>query len=180
MIYIEFHFTFTLSFMFSQGNPEWHRCDRWKRQQAGSIYGQRSRKEKWHNSLTLLSINDLNSRCIPPVESSRKRHHSGGRLSDHHGCSRNEYVNLYRVSSSRYPLLPLDVSFFFPLFRQSSSLSSCRGWKNTSSCRSDFSLHLPSPNMKVSICSSSFVLCFHRESRFSTDPFKWCWWEGCK
>lgn len=66
------------------------------------------------------------------------------------GMSTSEHhIKLFKCSCTSPNLL------FFPLSSsaQSSSPSSCRGWKNTNSCRG---------------------------LRISTDQSKWWWWECCK
>lgn len=115
----------------------------------------------------------------PPVESCSKRHHSGGRLSDQHGCTRNEYAK--KPHHINIVLLKL------PSLKPSSS---------------SFISHPPhhhAENGKIQVhAGETFIaliivlqlnkcaaviwlfLSLHRGSRSSTDRFKWCWWECCK
>lgn len=60
--------------------------------------------------------------CISPVESSGKRHFSGGHLTGHYGRTRNEYVNI-TLNSSIDPLPPLTffllvLSVILPIIMQ--------------------------------------------------------------
>ena len=100
-----------------QGDSERHRCHRWRWEQTGPVYGQPPRHTLTHTvnleySCFLYII--LNMLFVSCVESCSKRHHTGGRVSDHHGCTRNEYVEKFNFINTSLSL-PLFTCFSFLL-----------------------------------------------------------------